>query len=511
MVKKSPDNLAKDAPEMDGPFKFGENNSPAERELKVRHIVSAMTEAGKIRDLRNRRQIAENLGRILSKRKDLLNLSELVVSAGISENPDPSRLGRFRILPGNKVDRASVRRLSQEALAYVRLVKEVAKITEEDSSTLIEELVLGTKFDSSGLEGVEIEPFEQLHTLIQKKINALDAKFDLGTYFKNIRKHSLLPIWSHGPKLGGRIASHHSSDRPQIVGWKKEPNQSQYDDWQFEVMPCVSLCRLKTKVRFSSSIRSGEYKDADGFLQLYKRVYLAIGMFDTEYATDLPGEWVKFKDTSPLPYLILADEFHYRPGDENFSSYSRHHTFKSTLAGGVEDQHNAPYFFYDDRAEIEVESMESYYFTEPGSETGGDRFWGWPLNQFERADRLDLVEFRQLFGMPMSYEDGSFRFDKVETFLKHDALTTNELTMTLAPRGTLAELMESNLMSSSSANGGKNQEFIPNFLDKLEEDARIMTSSFDKFMEEAQSNLNKKHESLLEKIDREYEEAKVKE
>jgi hypothetical protein len=512
VVNKSNKKLTEPSPSIPASVKFGENHSPAEQELKVRHIVSAMTETGKIRDLRNRRQIAENLGRILSKRKDLLNLSELVVSAGISENADPSRLGRFRILPGKKADKALIQRLSQDALAYVRLAKEVAKVTEENSSALIEELVLGTKFDSSGLEAVEIEPFEQLHTLIQKKINALDAKFDLVSYFQNIKEHSLLPIWSHGPTYNGRISSHHSKDRPKVIGWKKDSDPHNYEEWRFQALPCVPLCRVhSTSVNSNlrASIRSGKYRDVDGELKLYRRLYLAIGMFDSEYVDDMKtGERVNFKDTFPIPYLILADEFHYSPGMGMI--FSRDRNFRPFIAGGLECQSNGPLFFYDDGAEFEIESMESDYIKEPESESDTNRFWGGPFNDFEVSYRLDLRTFRQLFGTPMSYDEGVFNFERLKTIRGEDTLTKKELTMTLAPRGTIAELMETNLMLSSVGEGGESLEFIPTFLDKLEEDVRNMTSSLEKFMDETRSNLRNKHQILLEEIDREHEKAKAK-
>ena len=510
MVKKIQTQRTESVPEIEPSVNFDDGNSTAEKELRARQIISMMTEAAKIRDLQNRRQIAENLGRILSGRKDRLNLSELVVCAGISENPDPSRLGRFRILPRKKLNRAAIRRLSQDALAYVRLVRETAKVTGEDYSTLIEELVLGTKFDPSGLEGVEIEPFEQLHTLIQKKIDALDAKFDLDTYFRNIREHSLSPIWSHGPKYGGRIASHHSPDRPNIVGWKKDPYHWNHETWRFQSMPCVPLCRVKSNVGFSysASIRSGKFRDVGAYLQLYKRLYLAIGMFDSEYVSDMEtGERVTFNDTVPLPYLILADEFHYSPSEE-FLYSNDHRNFRPTLAGGLECQSSWPLFFHDDRAEFEIEIMDSEFIMEPGSETDEHRFWGGPFDDFETARRLDLVLFRKIFGMPMSGKEGSFAFDKLKTFLNQDALYTNELTMTLAPRGTIAELIESNLMSSSVGEDHESAELSLNILDRLERDVRLMTSSLEKFMGETRSRLNKKHEGLMEKFDREYEEAK---
>jgi hypothetical protein len=493
----------------------------ADEELKGRHVASIMIKTGKIRDLRNRRQIAENLGRILSKRKSRLNLSELVVSAGISENPDPSRLGRYRILPGKKSGEATILRLSQEAVAYVRLIKETAKITGEHWWMLIQELVLGTKFDPSGLEGIEIEPFEQLHTLIQKKLDVLDAKFDLVTYFQTIKNHSLLPIWSHGPKYNGRVAVHHSADRPQIIGWEKDPNPFHYRQWRYQAMPIVPLCRIRRKKRmYSASIKSGDFKDVDGDLSLYYRCYLSVGMFDGDFSLEEVAKSISTKDAFPIPYIILVDEFQYWPSADAEIFDPLYGTFRRTIPGGPASSGGGreptvirPLFFYDDSAEFEIVSMESEYIMEPDSETDSNQFWYALISQFEQINRLDLVRFRRIFGMSMSNNNSNWNdpLDGIETFSNEDALDKNQLVMTLAPRGTIAELMEANLVSSSNKKSDNGSDSIPTFLDKLEEDTKLMTSSLEEFMETTRSNLNKKHESLIENFDREIKEAQVKE
>ena len=159
-----------------------------------------MRELGRVRDMKTREKLARNLGRILAVRKKRLNLSDLVVKAGVSKNDDPNRLGRFRILPGKEASEATIGRLSQDPLAYHRIVNEVAKESKENSYDLLLELVIGTKFEGPELAEVSIEPFEQLLALIQKKIDALDAKYDLTSYFHDLRTYQLLPIWESGIK-----------------------------------------------------------------------------------------------------------------------------------------------------------------------------------------------------------------------------------------------------------------------------------------------------------------------
>jgi RNase P subunit RPR2 len=53
-----------------------------------------------------------------------------------------------------------------------------------------------------------------------------------------------LPVWSHGPVCGERVSSHHSVDKPQIVGWEKIPHSYRYIELRDQVMPCVPLCRI---------------------------------------------------------------------------------------------------------------------------------------------------------------------------------------------------------------------------------------------------------------------------
>ncbi len=82
--------------------------------------------------------------------------------------------------------------------------------------------------------------------------------------------------------------------------------------------------------------------------------------------------------------------------------------------------------------------------------------------------------------------------------------------MTLAPHGTIAELMETNLLSPSKQGVDANSKPNPTFLDRLEDDAKRMTSSLREWMDNSRSDLNKKHHDLLEGLEREYEEARNK-
>jgi hypothetical protein len=490
---------------------FKPSNSAVEQELKARHIVSTMTEFAKVRDMRNRRQLAENLGRILSKRKDQLNLTDLVVDAGISKNPDPSRLGRFRILPGKKVDQSSLRRLSQDALAYVRLVKETAKVTGEDSSTLIEELVLGTRFDPSGLEGIEIEPFEQLQSLIQKKIDVLNAKFDLNTYFQTIRQNGLLPLWSQGPIFNKRISSHHSAENPQIIGWGKVLRPNDQDDWRDQVMPCVPLCRIRSPRResFPVSLKCGEILDENASLHLYLRIFLGIGMFEREYFDpEYFDEMIIKKDSSPRPYLILTEEFHYWPG--NRYMFSGPPNLRGIIAGGVCLDTNVPYIFYDESSNLEIRSLGEPFELEPAPGTDRPRWRGLPFSSFESSYPLDLSLFREVFGKSLISDEDISNNSREIKFMGKDALNINSRSMTLAPHNTIAELMETNLISSPVQETDVNSETNLTFLDKLEIDAERMTSSLQAWIDNSRSDLKKKHKSLIEKFEREYEATKNK-
>ena len=89
-----------------------------------------------------------------------------------------------------------------------------------------------------------------------------------------------------------------------------------------------------------------------------------------------------------------------------------------------------------------------------------------------------------------------------------DALSVHPLGMTLAPHGTIAELMESNLLSCSSEVGNTKPPNSLTFLDILERDVERLTSSLQESMEASRNDLSQKHQDLLERFGRELEEAK---
>jgi hypothetical protein len=119
------------------------------------------------------------------------------------------------------------------------------------------------------------------------------------------------------------------------------------------------------------------------------------------------------------------------------------------------------------------------------------------LFMLEQVHTLGLSSFREVFG----------RTGRCET-LNGDSLKSHEMGMTLAPHGTIAELMETNILSRSFKEGGSNSETGPTFLDLLEEDTERLTSSLQKWLEASRSDLNHKHHVLLERFGRECEEAK---
>ena len=273
-----------------------------------------------MRDTNTREKFARNLGHILASRKNRLNFSDLVVRAGISKNDDPNRLGRFRILPGRKANEKSIGRLSQDPLAYYRIVQETALITEENPHDLLLELIIGTKFEGKELAEVSIEPFEQLLALVRKKIDVLDAKYDLTSYFKNLRQYEILPVWESGPYCSGRRTSHHSYKRSNCVSWQAT-TFNEFQSWRYQIMPCVPLCRVPSGSTKSLDVNyTVGRKTFDETWNVFRRLYLAIGMFDHEYSVPT-GEVVReneelgpievweakfVEDSAPRPYLVTA-------------------------------------------------------------------------------------------------------------------------------------------------------------------------------------------------------------
>ena len=455
----------------------------AEIRIDAHRITSAMEKAGKVKDERNRRQLAENLGKILAKRKEQLNLSELVVDAGVSENPDPSRLSRFRILPGKELSQTGIRSLNQDPLAYVRLVKSAARMIGEDPAALVQELVVGTKFELSGLENVSIEPFEQILSLIEQKIAAINSKYDLEGYFRKVREQELLPVWNNGPTYNGQIASKVLPKRPEPCGWNwpdKGDDGVAWDLAEREVFPSVPLCRVSNKESFKAKVRINSFKDDDATIYKRKRVFLSIGMITD--AVDSSGRSVT--DKQPSPYLITVDELWY---DIDFFNTSVIALEKETgrswfsldywVAGNL--------FGYVEPADPAF-SFEPHDFEIPNDYWGPEGNWS-PWLHNEQLIPLNLPIVRDFAGREEFFcRDG-------------DALEQQQkLGSTLAPRNSLLANMESQLLYGRRTKDKPDVDGAHNFLDLLEADAERLTSSLSSWGGEEKKKVDARHQELLE-------------
>jgi len=461
-----------------------------EMQMDAHRITSAMGEAGRVKDERNRRQLAENLGKILSKRKEHLNLSELVVDAGVSENPDPSRLNRFRILPGRKLSKLGVRRLSQDPLAYVNLAKAAALMNGEDPAALVQELVIGTKFEVSGLENVSVEPFEQILTLIEKKIAAINSKYDLESYFRKVRELELLPVWTDGPNYNGQIASRVISNRPEPRSWSWPDQGTDGLSWHLaesEILPSVPLCRIAQEENFKATVRINNFKDDDATIFRRKRVFLSIGMF-TLYREN--GSSVV--DKKPSPYLVTVDELWF--------DFSWETTDVAALAKetGRDVNSLSDYWVAGDLVGyVEPESpeftFEPHDFEIPNDGRGQMGIW-LPWSDIERLLPLNLSTLRKFSG-----REGFFCGDG-------DALDRQQkIGSTFAPIKSLLANMESQLLYGRRTKDKPDDGQMSNFLDLLESDAERLTSSLTSWNGQEEKKVATKHKNLLEQYTKEAE------
>lgn len=488
-------------------------------ELRARNVLSAMKEGGRMRDTNTREKFARNLGHILASRKNRLNFSDLVVRAGISKNDDPNRLGRFRILPGRKANEKSIGRLSQDPLAYYRIVQETALITEENPHDLLLELIIGTKFEGKELAEVSIEPFEQLLALVRKKIDVLDAKYDLTSYFKNLRQYEILPVWESGPYCSGRRTSHHSYKRSNCVSWQAT-TFNEFQSWRYQIMPCVPLCRVPSGSTKSLDVNyTVGRKTFDETWNVFRRLYLAIGMFDHEYSVPT-GEVVReneelgpievweakfVEDSAPRPYLVAVQEL--QQFDYGFGAPAPF----EVVTGGVSYE-QMPFYFYDPDAGIKINSIKEHFLLESGKEMPAwyrDNFGCGHLDFLEDVFRLDLSAFREIFGKTRGvsfFEGRKFEYagDDIVS-IGDDALDVTRGKLTLSPQNTLASLLEADLLAPLDSGDSLDQMGRKNVLDILEADVEQMTSSFREWFQETQQGLHRQHVTLLEKYDSELE------
>jgi hypothetical protein len=338
-----------------------------------------------------------------------------------------------------------------------------------------------------------------------------------------LRRNNLLPIWASGPKSYGRLISRHTKERSKVSGWEKVFELNIHDHERYETMPCVPLCRIRQSGNVQNSvianIKIGDYENDHAQLDLFWRLFLGIGMFDHEHwvnTGEVSGVSEEFgeimvtkvvtsRDPSPQPYLVITQELQYDPPFEFLTGGL---ATPVSVTGGV-DYQQMPFFFYDETTDLKILSVEGHHRVAPSPGLEASYFGIGHLDMLERISPLGLSMFRDILGKNRK-SDEELSGQNNLIFQEDDALNTRNLAMTLAPHGTIAELMESNLLSSIPEDAKANSNPDPTFLDKLEDDTERMIFSLQKWMGETQSNLNKKHKNLLDQYDREYEDAKVR-
>jgi hypothetical protein len=504
-----------------------DTNKPFSRIADAQNIRVGMKEYGKEKSLKAREVLARNLGKILSTRKAKLNLSRLSLTSGISENSDPNRLGRFRILPNQSPKSITIGRLSQDTLAYLRITDAIAKETGEEADSLLFELVIGTKFEKMALREVPIEPFEQLTEILRKKISALDAKYSLSSYFDAIGFHGVAPKWDTGPLCSGRRTSHHAYDRSNLVGWEVM-NSNDYPSWTYEPIPSVPLCRLRSS---SSGKNKARIKIGDQtqnvIIEEFARLRLGVGPSRrSSFQEDGVKKTARQQEERELiPYLISSSEFRFKPDvkmdfdsgfwDDDFlaqfstelseislSSDPNHSTLShsdcvdiGSISGSL-FEYEVPAFLYDTERNVEIESIDdrTHYFREDHGYSLRD-FGCWSPSEFTGIDELDPPTMRGFLGITVAEQD--------ILSLGEDILELDRNQITLAPKYTIASHLETNLLKRYYSDSNDQSSESEGVLDALEKDVERMTSSFGEWIQKSQNMLEKNYEALTNEINAE--------
>ena len=515
----------------------GESLSDVDQELTTRSIVATMKEAGRASDIRTRRQLAINLGRILHDRKELLDLSTLVVDAGISENSDPSRLGRFRILPGKEPGKEAVQRLSQKLDYYLSLIRSIAEQCQESENGLINDLVVATRFESLTREDVPIEPCEQMFSLISKRIDVIDAKYDLQGYYQTARYFEMFPVWDPNRLFHSEYAPWIYGKRPKCEGWSwnygaMEPELKFY---QPNLMPSVPLLRIRAKDRRSAegTLRIGSnFQIENALIEQWHRLFLCIGMFRHNYweeYVDDKGEVkereIKKIDRKPAPYVVVVNELRYT--GPFFEDGEIKETLDNALAeagisesdlvipGVIEPRDSDgkcgacyPEASMDHPFSIELSNAKLHSSHRNISKSvDGEWVSPTPTNMYPQLiwsnHRLDVRFIRDVLAIDRGISLWSGWYD--DDALSRAGIGWADIEdITLAPKHSILEDMEKDLFLGLSQDVTSKSSF----LDRLEEDAQILTTSLHNWVSKKRAEVRSRHEELLRQHDEQIEKAK---
>ena len=509
-----------------------------DQEFVTRSIVSAMREAGRATDVRTRRQLALNLGRILHERKEQLDLSALVVDAGISENSDPSRLGRFRILPGKEPGQKAVQRLSQRLDHYLGLITAISAQCQESESALVSDLVVATHFEPSSREEVPIEPCEQLLSLVRKRVDLINAKYDLEGYFRTARYFEIFPVWDTDRLYHSDYAPWIYGHRPKCQNWtwNYEAMDPMLKFYQPNLMPSVPLlrCRAKDQRAAMGTVRIGsDLIIENAAIEQWHRLFLCIGMFKHEYVqviSDENGETrereIKEVDRKPEPYVIVVNELRYT--GPSFEDWDVKEALDSALQsiglsesdlvipGVIEPRdHDGkcgacyPEASEDRPFSIELSNAKLHSSHNKVSSTSvdGEFVAPTPTNMYPSLiyseGRLDFRFIRDV----LASDRGTSRW---AAWYDDDALSRKDIgwvdmdDITLGPKNSILELMEKDLFLSLNQTGISKASF----LDRLEEDAQALTSSLYDWVQSKRTEVRDRHEELMRQHDEQIEKAK---
>jgi len=128
--------------------------------------------------LRLARNLAPMLKAVKLTRKDAkITMGEIAQRAGISQNPDETRLGRFRV--GENPEPEAVQRLSRTPTHWLNLAEECARALGVSVDQSVIALVDGTYFHPSS-RGTEEEKmgYERLHDLVSQAVSILVDRHD---------------------------------------------------------------------------------------------------------------------------------------------------------------------------------------------------------------------------------------------------------------------------------------------------------------------------------------------
>lgn len=307
--------------------------------------------------------------------------------------------------------------------------------------------------------------------------------------------------------------------------------------YQPNLMPIVPLlrCRAKDQRTVTGILRVGsDFQIENALFEQWHRLFLCIGMFRHEYfqeiidgSGDVREREVREVDRKPVPYVVVVNELRYT--GPSFEDWDIEETLDRALESvgisegdlvipGVIEPRDPdgkcgacyPAASKDHLFSIELSNtkVHSQHQNTVSLLIDGEHVPPTPTNMYPSLiwsnARFDFRFVRDVLAIDRgtsrwaAWNDGDALSRKSVGWVDMDDIT-------LAPKNSILELMEKDLLLSLNQESGSK----PSFLDLLEADAKHLTSSLYHWVSTKRTEVRSRHEAIMRQHDQQIEKAKA--